>query len=106
MTKQILALSAALLAVSLATLTAQEVAEKAEIPAKHQKIFDRADTNADAKLSKEEADAAKPAVIGRRFVKMDVNSDGSVTIEEFSADFTKMEAAKAAKEAAGESSGE
>ena len=48
--------------------------------------FTKADTNADGKLSKEEA-AMVPA-IGAKFAELDKNKDGFLTLAEFAAGYT------------------
>lgn len=70
------------IALSLATLHAQQTADPAE------SRFQRLDTNADGFLSKEEwmqtkAARKEPKRANKRFARMDLNGDGQVSKEEF-----------------------
>ncbi|MFT4024848.1 MAG: hypothetical protein QM664_13815 [Flavihumibacter sp.] len=50
-----------------------------------EEIFKKLDTNADDKISKEEADKAEFKMIKDHFAEIDTNSDGFITKEEFKA---------------------
>lgn len=58
-------------------------------PMKPEAAFQRADTNADGRLSKEEA--ARMPAIGAKFAELDKNKDGFLSLDEFSAAFYKAD---------------
>ena len=57
---------------------------RAEMQARVQERFNRADTNGDGKLTREEAQKGMPGV-ARHFDQIDANKDGVVTMEELQA---------------------
>ncbi len=81
-----LALTAALVA---APLHAQMPQQPAQEPMKPEAAFQRADTNADGRLSKEEA--ARMPAIGAKFAELDKNKDGFLSLDEFSSAFYKAD---------------
>ena len=65
------------------TAQAQTTPAAESVPA----VFKRLDTNGDGKLSKAEA-GAMPA-LAEKFVELDKDKDGALSMEEFSVAFTK-----------------